>query len=380
MALSEIQQLQKMLEGSKHVLVVFNSSDNGDAVAASLALKKILEKQHRQADVVCADFKPSKQLRFLTDLPSIKPGLSNLQKFIIKVDISNTPIDTLSYDIKDSTLAIYLTPKHGLLSKNELRTAHSTFKYDLIITINSPDLPSLGSIFTDNTDLFYRTPIVVIDNQANNERYGHVNIVDLSAASASEIVYKIIKEIGENYLNPEMATILLTGMTIATGGFKNPNILPSTLQISSALLDRGADREKIVQNLYHTRSLTTLKLWGEALRHLESNPKLGLVWTSITREDFSRSGGTPEDLPGIIDDLIGNSPEAKIILVLFEIENGGRKVGGIIATDKNFNALEVSRALAGEGNKHQARFTMVGKSLKEAEEMAIRVITEVIRI
>lgn len=375
-ALTEFQQLKKLLEDSKHVLLVFNSRDNGDAAAGALVLKKIIEKHKHHAEIACADFKTPKHLQFLPGIGTIKPALGNLQKFIIKVDVSKTPLETLSYDIKNSTLSIYLTPKHGLLSKNELRTAQSTFKYDLIITLNTPDLEALGEIFDHNTDLFYHTPIVVLDKEASNERYGHVNIIDLSAGSACEIIFKIVKHFGEEFINPDLATTILAGMTIASGGFKNPNIQPSTLQTASTLINFGADREKIIQNLYRTRSISTLKLWGEALRHLETDPRLSLVWTTISREDFSRSGGGPEDLPGIIDDLIGNSPEAKIILVLFEIENGGRKVGGLIATDKNYDALKIARSLAATGTSRQAKFTILGKGLKEAEQYAIRVISE----
>jgi phosphoesterase RecJ-like protein len=376
MALNEIQQLQKIVENSKYILLLLNSRENGDAIASALALKTIFEKQHRQADIVCSDFAAPKQLSFLPGISSIKDSLSNLQKFIIKVDVSKTPIESLSYDIKNSLLYIYLTPKHGLLSKNELRTAQSTFKYDCIITLNTPDLDSLGGVFINNTDLFYRTPVVAIDHLASNERYGQINLVDLSATSTSEVVYKFIKETADQFMNEPLATTLLTGMTTATGGFKNPNISPSTLQIASTLMARGADREKIIHNLYRTRSISTLKLWGEALTHLQTNPKMGLVWTTITREDFSRSGSTPDDLKGIIEELLSNSPEAKVILLLYEIENGGKKIGGIVATEKNFDALHLVKPLQPEGTKRMAKFIIKDKLLKEAEDQVIKTIAE----
>ena len=376
MALSDIEQLKKLTENSKHILLLFGTKDNGDAIAAALSLKKFFEKQRKQADVACSDFVPLKQLSFLTEQSDIKNTLANLQKFIIKVDVSKNPLESLSYDVKNSTLNIYLTPKQGLITKNELRTAQSTFKYDLIITLNSPDLESLGPIFFNNTDLFYRTPIATIDQSASNERYGQVNIIDLSATSTSEIVYKIIKDSGENYFDEQLATTIFTGMTLATGSFKKPNLSPSTLQIASSLMARGADREKIIQNLYRTRSIATLKLWGEALSHLQTNPKLGLVWTAITRESFIRSGGSPEDLRGIIDELIGNSPEAKVIVLLYEINNGQKKVGALVAVDKNFDALTLTRPLHPEGNKHLARITFTDKTLMEAEQTILKIISE----
>jgi nanoRNase/pAp phosphatase (c-di-AMP/oligoRNAs hydrolase) len=376
MALNDFEQLKKLTENSKHILLLFSSKDNGDAIAAALALKDLYEKQHRQADIACSDFLAPRQLSFLPEIDSIKKTLANLQKFIIKVDVSKNPIESLSYDVKNSTLNIYLTPKQGLITKNDLRTAQSTFKYDLIITLNTPDLESLGSVFFNNTDLFYRTPVVAIDHNANNERYGQVNIVDLSATSTSEIVYKIVKDAGENYFDEKISTAIFTGMTISTGSFKQPNLSPATLQIASSLMARGADREKIVQHLYRTRSISTLKLWGEALTHLQTNPRLGLVWTTITRENFIRSGGSPEDLRGIIEELIGNSPEAKVIAVLYEVNNGEKSIGVMVAAEKNYDAVALVKPLHPEGNRKLAKLSITEKSLSEAEALVIKTISE----
>ncbi len=372
MAFNDVQQAIKLIEDSKHVLLIFNSRDTGDALASALAVKILLEKKHLQADIVCNNFKAPKRFNFLPSIIEVKPTLANLQKFIIKVDVSKTAIESLSYDIKDSTLSIYLTPKDGIIGKNELRTAQSTFKYDLIITFNTPDLESLGEIYLNNTDLFFRTPIITIDHQPDNERYGKVNLIDLAATSTAEIIYKLIKETDEKFLDAALCTTLLTGLTIATGSFKNFNISPSTMQIASDLMTRGADREKIIQNLYRTRSIATLKLWGQALTRLVSNPRTGLVSTSLTREDFSRSGGTIDDIRGIIDELLSNSPEVKVSLLLYEVEGDEKKIGGMIASEKNYDVLHLVRPFQPEGTKHLARFFICGKTLGEAEEMVIK--------
>lgn len=383
MALTEIEQFKQALEQSKNILLLFNNRDSGDAIAAALAFQQYIEKQSKQADIVCSDFYTPKTLSFLPNISLVKPTIDNVQKFIIKVDVSKTPIESVSYDTDGNTLSIYLIPKQGLLTKNELRTAHTAFKYDLIVVFNTSDLASLGQIFHANTDLFYRTPTIVIDHVSTNERYGHVNIVDVTATSTSEVTYKIIKQLGEQHIDVALATTLLTGMTVATKSFKNPHITPATLQIASELLGYGADREQVVQNLYRNRSIATLKLWGEALSHLQVDSKLGLVWTTITREDFARSGGTPDDLRGIIDELISNSPDAHLMLLLYEIENNndknlptGRQVGGLLATEKTNDALTLLKPFTPEGTSHLANFTLTNQTLKEAEEITLATIRQ----
>lgn len=377
MALSDLQQIKKLLVDSRHVLIAFAPTDNGDSAAGALALKTFLEKERRQVDIASDNFKVPKKLEFLSGIAEIKSSLNRLQKFIIKVDVSKAPIETLSYDVKDGWLSIYLTPKQGSISKQELRTAQSTFKYDLIIAVNTPDLESLGSIFANNTDLFYRTPIINIDHQTANERFGQVNLVDLTAVSAAEIIYQLIKEADEKYLDAALATTLLAGMILATKSFTIPHLAPRALRLASELVERGAEREKIVHQLYRTHSIAALKLWGQALTHLQNDSRLGLVWTTLTRDDFIRNGAATEELKGVVDELISNSPEAKVSFLLYEITAADKtQINGIVTADKNHDALALARSFHPEGNKTQAKFIILNKTLSESEELVLKTIRD----
>jgi bifunctional oligoribonuclease and PAP phosphatase NrnA len=373
-----MQQLKHLLESSKHILLSLNSDQNIDAICAALAWKKFLEKQHKQADIIADNFVLPKNLKFIKDAEDILPQISHLQKFILKVDISNIKIDTLSYDIKDNWLSIYLTPKQGIITKNELRTAQSGLKYDLIITINAQDLESLGKIFFNNTDLFYKVPIINFDNHPGNEHFGQVNFVELNATSVSEIIYKIMAQLSESHIDADIATALLAGMIGQTQSFKTTSVTPHTLNTASQLMNLGADREKIVKHLYRTKTISSLKIWGEALTHMESDPNLGLMWTTITREDFARAGATEDELKELIDELVNNSSEAKLILLLYENTKGENKVHGFLSVDKQRDAKMLLQTFQPEGNKKTASFTMVNKTIKEVELQVVEKIKKIL--
>ncbi len=378
MALNDLQQIRTLIDQSHYILVVFAPSHTGDSLATALAWKYFLEHSHKQVEIASENFSLPKNLGFLKGSDVVKPTLSRLQKFIIKVDVSKTEIENLSYDIKDQTLSIYLTPKHGFVTKNDLRTAQSIFKYDLIITINTPDLESLGELFQNNTDLFYRTPLINIDYRPHNEQYGQLNLVDVTATASAEVTYGLLRQLNNDLIDADTATALLTGMIATTKSFKTTNVTPQALALASELIKRGGERERIINQLYQTKSLTTLKLWGQALSHLQSEPSLGLVWTTLTREDFIRSGAEPDDLHGVIDELISNSPEAKIILLLYEINTPGEqgKIHGLISTEKNFSAIDMVRSFNPTGDRKQARFTVEEKQLHTVEAAVIERIRE----
>ena len=367
MALNEVQQLKNLLESSKHILLVLNSTQNADSICGAVAWKKWLEKQHKQVDIIADNFVLPKNLKFIVGAEEIQPQISHLQKFILKVDVTNVKIDTLSYDIKDNWLSIYLTPKQGVLTKNELRTAQSGLKYDLVITVNAQDLESLGKVFLNNTDLFYKVPVINFDTHPGNEHFGQVNLVELTATSVSEIIYKTMTQLSAPHIDADIATALLAGMISQTQSFKTTNVTPNTLNTASQLMNLGADREKIVKHLFRTKSISSLKIWGEALTHMENDPSIGFIWTTITREDFARAGATEDELKELIDELVNNSPEAKLILLLYENTRGENKVHGFLHADKQRDAKMLLQSFQPEGNKKTASFTVANKTIKEVE-------------
>ena len=368
--LTEIEQLKKLFAEKKYILIVFRPDADGDAVGSAVALKNFLDKQKKSVDIACAGFVSPKNLHFLTKPVEIKPQLTNLQKFIIKVDVSKAPIESLSYDVKDNWLSIYLTPKHGAITKNELRTAQTTFKYDLIITLDTVDLDALGEIFYNNTDLFYRLPVINIDHHAGNEHYGQLNLVDITAVSTAEIVFNALDEVATDKLDADIATALLTGMIVKSKSFKTADVTPHTLDLASKLINLGAKRDEIIHNIYRTKTISTLKLWGQALTHLQSDKRLGLVWATLTREDFARSGAGEDELRGIIEDLLMNSPEAKLVLLIYENING-QGIAARLVTEKDYDAKQLLGAFSPQGNKKEATIVLPKNNLQESQELIL---------
>ena len=367
---TQARQLDKILEDKKNILITFPKTDKGDALTSAIALLVFLKKQGKRVDIVCEDIEIPNQLKFIKKTKLVKSALDHLQKFIITIDTKKTGVHELSYDNKDDKLRIFITPKQNHLTRDNIRTTQSDFKYDIIFTIGTQDLEQLGSIYHDNTEFFYKSPIINIDQNPNNSHFGHINIIDITATSNAEILFNLLQSWQEENISEEVSTALLTGMIVNTRSFKTGNIKPQTLHQASKLMRLGADRDYIVQNLYRTRSLSTLKLWGQALSHLQHDKNIGLVWTTITRDDLIRSGANSNDLHEIVDELIGNSPEAKLILLLQEDITSDQKqtIRVILDTDKQYNADELLKPYQPSGDKKQAIAYITGKNLKQVEE------------
>lgn len=382
MAYTDTQQIKKLIEDKKHILITFRQDGKGDAIASAAALVLFLNKIGKRVDVACANFSLPKNLTFLKEAKEIKPEIGHLQKFIILVDITKTGIQELSYDVKNDNLRIFVTPKSGSITKEDIRTAQSDFKYDLVFTLDTSDLMSLGGIYANNSDFWYQTTIINIDHQPSNEHFGHINIVDLTMSTTAEILFNLCKEIKPEYVNADIATAFLTGIIAGTNSFKKNNVRPQTLATASELVNLGADRDYIIKNLYQTKSISTFKLWGAALSNLQYAPEINLVWSTITREDFIRSGADETDLPAIIDELISNSPAAKLILLLHEHQSpsANHQIHGIFQTTSRYNAKELLSPFNAQGDQTYAMFVITGeKSLKQMEEEIIKHLKNVVK-
>lgn len=383
MALNEIQQITELLKKSHHILITFKKDYSADAVSSALALylflQKISQKSSKEfggeklVDIICDNFTLPKNLKFLEKADMISEKINNLQKFIISVNINGNDIDEFSYDLEGEKLNIYITPKNGALKAEEITAENSAFKYDLVITLDTPDLNSLGKIYQNSTDFFYNTNIINIDHQPENEHYGQINFTNLNAVSTTEIIYNLISGIDKNLIDKNIATCILTGLIAETKSFKTPNVTPKTLEIAGQLMALEADRETIIKSLYRNRSLATLKLWGRVLARLKNEDNNKLVWSILTDHDFMEANADENDLPEVIEEIISFIPGVETAVLIYQ---HGHKNCVLVNTLKNNNALYLTKEFKSTGSKDLAEFCIVDRTLLETEKEVIEKIKQ----
>ncbi len=374
MALPLHKQFSQLLERSHRPVIVLPAGCGPDGFAAALALVTIWKSNDKVIDVVAAHGKPPKALDVLKSDVKIKRTFGALRKFVVDVDVSQTSLQELSYDVQDGQLSVYITPKQGAWSSKDISTRTGSYKYDLIISLGAPDLDAYGDIFLNNTKFFYDTPLINIDHTPANEQFGQLNIVDLTATSIGEIVYRLTESWLHDAITEDVATMFLMGMISKTRSFKTPDVTPSTLQRASALVKRGAKRAEIVDSLFRTRSVETLRLWGRVLARLKKDSDSKLVWSLLTQQDFALAGADETDLSDVIDELIRNAPEARVVVLLYEDKD--RHVCGLISGGHNLDSLKLAVPFKPVGTQDLAQICFTDRSLPQAEKEVISKLKE----
>jgi phosphoesterase RecJ-like protein len=351
------QQIFRQLEKSKNVLIVFPADRDNDAMASALALFLFLKKMGLETDI--AGFKNDDSRESLSFLPSyaeIQKQLDNLRRFIVSLDISQAKVNQIKYSVDNEKLNFIISPKSGWFKPEDVSTRTGEFKYDLVFAVGVSDLEALGKLYDDNVEFFYKTTIINIDHQAANEEFGQINFVDLNAVATAEIIFYLLKNYKPEMISEDIATCLLAGIIQKTRNFKTANLTPRVLLTTSELITKGARREEIVDHLYRSRDMSSLKLWGKVLSNLQAEKNDELLWSKLSQTDFKETGATTENLNDIIDELIATVPSAKVILIFHE--NTPDKTDLLAYSLKNINILDFIREYGAAGGIKEARASL----------------------
>ncbi len=343
LSLADIQAATHAIESHERLLIIPHANVDPDGISSALACYQLFKALGKDCTVICPDT-PPESLQFMPGFENLSTEIEEGQNFIITLDTSSgVEVDKLRYTVEDNKVNIIVVPKKGRFKKQNVTILDTGSAYDLIVVVDTADMALLGSIYQQHVDLFSETPILNVDHHISNTGYGQLRLIDPTCASATEVLYNWFSNNAQwkNLLTPDMATLLLTGLITDTRSFQNPNTTPRSLEVAAELLDLGARQQEIIQHVYKTKPLTTLKIWGRALNRIQMDPDARIVWSSVSKEDLDEMGASSKETAGILDELISTIPDADVHVLFTEVEGGGLK-----ASLRSSPAIDVSKAAA----------------------------------
>jgi phosphoesterase RecJ-like protein len=375
MELTPKQQILELVNKSNKILVLTHVNPDGDALGSILALSLGLRKLGKDITMVCQDQIPN-ALSFLPENKEIRADLAGFGNLIISIDTTEVKVDKLGYKQKndENRLEIMITPKSGVLRENQVKVMSSGAKFDLIFVLDSPEIDRVGKIYDENPDVFYETPIINIDHHSGNNYFGKVNWVELTATSTAEILVSLLESLGRDkpLFDSEVATALLTGIITDTGSFQHNNTTPKSFTVAAQLVAAGARQQEIIQHIYKTKPLSTLKLWGKILTEIHEEKKHRFVWSTALANDFVEFGANETETQGVVDELLKTVPEIDFAM-LFSEKNGALNVS-LRGVGKGVNVSEIARMFGGGGHELAAAFQLAGNTFdNEKDNILIRI-------
>lgn len=365
--MNPLQAAINRLATATSVLILVPGS-SGDGLAAGLALRAFLRKLDKDAVVLGLETVAEK-FHFLPHVSEVLADVDLTKSFVIDVSAKRTAVSELTYKKEDDKLSIFLKPASGSLSEQDISFRTSSFPYDLVVVLGVGSFEQLGNFYASHTDLFFETPVLNIDFRATNENYGQINLVNLSATSCSEIVLDLINEFEVSLLDDIIATQLLAGIIAETNSFQHIRTTPQTFIKASQLVSLGAKQQEIIGNLYKTKSLGLLKLWGRVLARLNQEESIGLVHSAVNTNDIIRSGANMNDVENIIKEMGAQLTFAKLFVFFAEVSP--TQTSAYILSHLPFNLPEMFADLNPKPLNGQGITMTINEGLAQAEELVI---------
>ena len=220
----------------------------------------------------------------------------------------------------------------------------------VMVTCDAASMDRLASLA--GTAVRART-LIWIDHHATNEGLGTIPLVDPSASSTCELVWRLIKELGGE-VAIETAMCLYAGLVTDTGRFQYEAVRPDTLRLGAELREFPFEHARLVQALYEDDRIAYLRLLGLALERIRLEPEADLVWTYLMRADLDAAGVQPAEADNLID-VVRTAREADVAAVIKQQRDGWFKVS--LRSRGRTDVASIANRFGGGGHRLAAGYT-----------------------
>lgn len=314
------------LNDHKLFLITSHVAPDGDQVGSCIALVKYLQQMGKEAYYVLDDLLPS-NLSFLYEgmkiyeSQEILPVLSDREYVMIALDCGN---------------------KERLKIENKLIQG--------------------------------ATLLLNIDHHESNDDFGDFNYVVKEASSTCELMYDLMTAIDEQWINPEIATAIYTGLSTDTGNFKYESARSSTFRVAAALIDLGAHKDTVVRNIYQNDSYNYVKMVAAATSGLVKEENIAyMTLEKQLLEKYQVDFKDLEELPAATVSIQG----VEIGLLFKEKEEQTIKVS--FRSKEWANVNHIAGAFGGGGHARAAGCT-INATMDQAVAMVLEKTREYITI
>lgn len=255
----QIQDVKKLLDNCKNVVIVTHSQPDGDAIGSSLAMYEVLKRKGKNPTVIVPNYFPD-FLRWMHDADKI-----------------------IQFD------------HHKALAYNHLNMA------DLVIGLDFNVLTRIDEI--GEAVRRARCKKLLIDHHLGPEKFADVTISYPESSSTCDLLFRVLMATGDiDRLNLNAAEDIYAGMCTDTGGFTFNSKDPDIFNIIAELLKKGIDKDMIYRRLYNNYTVDRYRLMGYVLyEKLIQFPELHASVYGVTRDELKRFNYLKGDMEGVVN-------------------------------------------------------------------------------
>jgi len=270
-------------------------------------------------------------------------------------------------------LADSIPPMYDFLSgsRDIRREIPPAFVPECLMVLDCSDLERAGDVGSRVDPA--RTLIINLDHHDSNTRFGHLNVVEESAATG-ELVYLLIQELGIP-LNQEMGRGIYTAILTDTGGFRYRSTTRRSLMIAGEIVGLGVNPGEIAELALERYPLERFQILGKALRNLRVSCG-GKVADFFVSQAMMRGKGIS---PSIVEGFVNYPREIDGVWVsVFFREKSENQYRVSLRSKGEADVAAVAQWFGGGGHRNAAGCFVEGR-FEAVRERVLRKVCEGIR-
>lgn len=257
----KIRLLKDLLADAKDVVVVTHPRPDGDALGASLAWKKYLEKKgHKVSFITPTDY--PRNLAWIPGTEEIIAYESNMAKKLAEARIHSAEV--------------IFCLDFNAISRLEL----------------------LGEILKQA-----KAKKVVIDHHQQPEDFADILFSNTAYCATAEMIYDIIDDLGDSELiDATIGECIYTGIATDNGFFQFSNTTPNSLRIAASLVEKGVKPEHISEKVNNVFNINRLRYFGYCLHQkMVLTKDLRIAYMFLSKEEIKEYKLKSGDSEGLVN-------------------------------------------------------------------------------
>ena len=230
-------------------------------------------------------------------------------------------------------------------------------EFDCVIATDAASFERLGTVGSCITN---RKLFINIDHHESNTRYADINWVSPREPSTGELIFRLLRAAKWPITKP-IADCLFTAVSTDTGSFQYPNTRPGTYHVAGELVRRGADLEKICDEVYQSYPLSRVRLLRHVYNRFRLTHQNQIAWFWLKKADFARTGADSSDSEGLIDHIRAIAPVI-VACVFEELEPELTRIS-LRSKSEKVNVNEIAALFGGGGHPAAAGARLRGKPI-----------------
>ena len=251
------KKLSDFFINKKQFTILMHSNPDGDTVGSALALHEVLSIHNIISKIFVSNSLPA-SLQWVT-------GLDNI--------VQQADLTTVKEFVRDSDAV-------ACMDFNEIQR----------IATLSPILEDL------------EIPVLMFDHHPQNNNLEGLKFYSSSVSSTCELLFHVISE---NRMVPQtesFAEAIYTGILTDTGSFSYNSSNPDTFRCVADLLQIGFDKDKVIENIFHSYKENRLRLLGHILSNrMVVDTKKGFAYIYLYKHDLIKYNYSPGDTESFVN-------------------------------------------------------------------------------